>query len=40
MELYVVEANRHAHPTAILDKEDGRRLYEVVWDFFTHSGRE
>jgi len=39
MELYVVEANKHGHPTTILDKENGRRVYEVIWDFFSHSGR-
>ncbi|MCP5110604.1 MAG: hypothetical protein GY953_07190, partial [bacterium] len=39
MELYVVEANRHGHPTAILDKENGRRVYQVIWDFFGRSGR-
>lgn len=39
LELYVVEANRHGHPTAILDKKGGRRVYEVIWDFFRRSGR-
>ncbi len=39
LELYVVEANRHGHPTAVLDKENGRRVYQVIWDFFGRSGR-
>ncbi len=39
LELYVVEANRHGHPKAILDKQNGRRVYEVIWDFFGRSGR-
>ncbi len=39
MELYAVEANKHGHPSAFLDKENGRRVYEVIWDFFNRSGR-
>lgn len=39
LELYVVEANRHGYPRGILDKKNGRRVYEVIWDFFGRSGR-
>ncbi len=40
LELYVVEANLHGHPKALLDKKNGRRVYEVIWDFFGRSGRK
>ena len=39
VELYVTEANRHGHPSAVLDKENGRRVYEVIWDFFARARR-
>lgn len=38
MELYVVEANSH-QVSAVLDKENERRVYEVIWSFFGRSGR-
>ena len=40
MEMYVVEANRHGHPRAVLDKRNRRRVYDVIWDFFQQSGRQ
>lgn len=42
MEAYIVEANRHAPPSAFLDKEKMRRWKEVVWEFFMSAddGRE
>lgn len=39
MELYAVEVDTHARPTAILDKRAGRRADEVIWDFFKRSSR-
>ena len=39
MELYVVEANKHGHPKAIIDKKNGRHVHEVIWRFFKRSGR-
>ena len=38
MELYVVEANSH-YVSAVLDKENERRIDEVIWSFFGRSGR-
>ncbi len=34
MEAYIVEANTHRPPSALLDKENMRRWKEVVWEFF------
>jgi len=39
LELYSIEGNRHRHPTEILDKANGRRTDDVIWDFFARSGR-
>jgi len=38
MELYVVEANSH-QVRAVLDKDNERRIDEVIWSFFGRSGR-
>ena len=38
MELYVVEADSH-YVVAVLDKENERRIDEVIWSFFGRSGR-